>query len=220
MARLVLFVLAMLVAGISAGKKITQSSAFSWDTDPICGVGELPYNCHLKKVQCGAITKMLEPSGGYIQNFVICAKAAASELGPVFFKNLGVAYANSTDGKRVSPTITDVRRCALESTGLLQSDSTINRTAIAASITTAFKASPLGVAIGQAATTCPEPTEFMMADFMNCLKEACLQNVLVMFTTAAPPTTTTKTTTTKTTTSQANIFLPINVLNSLYMPDV
>ncbi|XP_063592595.1 uncharacterized protein LOC134769788 [Penaeus indicus] len=214
MARLILCVLAMLVAGISAGKKLSHSPAFSWDADPTCAVGEIPYNCHLKKVQCGAITKMLEPSGAYIKNYVVCAKSAASELGPVFFKNIGVAYADNMDDKHVFPTVTDVRRCALEATGLLQPDTTINRTAIAASITNSFKGSPLGVAIAQATATCPEPTEFMMADFMNCLKDACLQNVIALATTAPPPTTTT---TTKTTTPQASILLPIN---SIYMPDV
>ncbi|XP_037791108.1 uncharacterized protein LOC119586448 [Penaeus monodon] len=206
MARLVLCVLAMLVAGISAKKKLTHSPVFSWDTDPICGVEESPFDCHLKKVQCGAITKMLEPSGGYIKNYVICAKSAASELGPAFLKNLGVTYTNSTDDKHVPPTIIGVRRCALESTGLLNTDETLNRTLIAASVTHSFKNSPLSVVVAQAAATCPEPVEFMMADYMHCLKEACLQNVVAFTTTVAAPTTTETTT-----------HLPTS---SLYVPDV
>ncbi|XP_069990487.1 uncharacterized protein [Penaeus vannamei] len=190
MARLVLCVLAMMAAGISAGKKLTHSSVFSWDTDPICGTGDSPFDCHLKKTQCGAITKMLEPSGGYIKNYIICAKSAAVELGPVFFKNLGLAYSDYTRDKRIPPTITDVRRCALESTGLMQPDMTLNRTAIAASVTNSFKSSPLGAVVAQAATTCPEPVGFMMAEYMNCLKDACLQNAVAFATTTAPPTTT------------------------------
>lgn len=71
------------------GRYQRKPSYIFWPSDPICGTGDSPFDCHLKKTQCGAITKMLEPSGGYIKNYIICAKSAAVELGPVFFKNLG-----------------------------------------------------------------------------------------------------------------------------------
>lgn len=72
----------------------------------------------------------------------------------------------------------------------MQPDMTLNRTAIAASVNTSFKNSPLGAVVAQAAATCPEPVDYMMADYMTCLKDACLKNVVELYpTTTVTPVT-------------------------------
>lgn len=54
---------------------------------------------------------------------------------------------------------------------------TVNRTAVAATVATAFSTSALGSVVASAVASCPEPVDCKMSDFITCLKTACMNNV-------------------------------------------
>lgn len=56
---------------------------------------------------------------------------------------------------------------------------TLNRTAIAASVASAFSSPALGAAVSFAVAACPEPVDYKVTDFVTCLKTACMNSVSV-----------------------------------------
>lgn len=54
---------------------------------------------------------------------------------------------------------------------------TLNRTAIAASVASAFSAPALGAAVSFAVAACPEPVDYNITDFITCLRRACMNSV-------------------------------------------
>ncbi|XP_042860214.1 uncharacterized protein LOC122246033 [Penaeus japonicus] len=166
------------------------SSPFS-AVAPLCKITDAPDVCQMKKTQCSFVTKALSPPGGYIRTFINCAKDAGVPLGPFFFTSIGEAYksgAPETLGDMTSPdpnVVIAIRRCALNATNLVFPDMSLDRMAIANALVVASNGSPLGYAVAAASASCPKPRSYKMAEYMSCLKQACVQN-LVLPTDPAP----------------------------------
>ncbi|KAK7084192.1 hypothetical protein SK128_011577 [Halocaridina rubra] len=73
----------------------------------------------------------------------------------------------------------EIRRCTLKSTGLLSPDMNINRPALGAALNASLTTPALSAASVAAAYSCPEPVDFKITEFMNCIKSACMSNVVV-----------------------------------------
>lgn len=61
----------------------------------------------------------------------------------------------------------------------LGNDTALNRTTVAASISTALSTPAVAAAVAAAVVSCPEPVDYKISDFIACLKTACMDNVVV-----------------------------------------
>lgn len=64
---------------------------------------------------------------------------------------------------------------------------TLNRTAVVASVAAAFTTPALAEAVVSAVATCPEPVNYQLADFISCLRSACMASVTVPATAGGSP---------------------------------
>ncbi|XP_037791110.1 uncharacterized protein LOC119586449 isoform X2 [Penaeus monodon] len=157
----------------------------------LCKVMDTPDVCQMKKTQCGFITKALSPPGGYIKTYVNCAKEAGVVLGSFFYTSISDAFksgAPETIVEMTSPdpkVVTGIRRCAMNATGLVFPDMSLDRMAIANILVVTAGGSPLGYAVAAASASCSQPRSYRMADYLSCLKQACIKQ-LVLPTEPAP----------------------------------
>nr|XP_027213893.1 uncharacterized protein LOC113806961 [Penaeus vannamei] len=142
--------------------------------------------CQLKKGQCSPVGAVFSPPGGPVKAVTSCANTTGVALGPQFFMSIGLAFVSGNPESLADKTssdpaaVTAIRRCALNATGLLNADMmTLNRTAIAASVASAFSTPALGAAVSFAVAACPEPVDYKVTDFVTCLKTACMNSVSV-----------------------------------------
>merc|ERR1712212_871056 len=95
--------------------------------------------CQLKQVQCSVVDTLLTMPMGPVGSIVNCANISGLALDLPFYTNIGTAFINNTlhllpDLVSAGDTVmaTTIRKCTLNSTGALQPELTINRTALAA----------------------------------------------------------------------------------------
>ncbi|XP_047489690.1 uncharacterized protein LOC125039605 [Penaeus chinensis] len=152
---------------------------------PLCEPTDTPDVCLMKKTQCSFITKALTPPGGYIKTFLKCAKEAGIVLGNFFFTSIGEAFksgAPETISDLTSPdlnVVIGIRRCAMNATGLVFPDMSLDRMAIANALVVASNGSPLGYAVAAASASCSQPRSYRMADYLSCLKQICVKRVVL-----------------------------------------
>ncbi|XP_063592466.1 uncharacterized protein LOC134769656 [Penaeus indicus] len=172
----------------------------------LCDLADSLLVCQLKKGQCFPVNTVFSPKGGPVKAITDCANTTGVALGPQFYLNIGLAFVSGSPESLADKTSSDpntviaIRRCALNATGLLNADMmTLNRTAVAASLSSAFRTPALGAAVASAITSCPEPVDYKITDFITCLRSACMDKVsaaslmkmattMVKTMTAAPPT--------------------------------
>ncbi|KAK7065150.1 hypothetical protein SK128_014451 [Halocaridina rubra] len=182
--------LLLLLLGMTSSmtSSLTPPSAASspWMDTSLCPVTDSLMVCQLKKGMCSPISTIFSPPGGPVKAVATCANSTGAALGPQFFMSIGLAFLSGSpeslaDKASSDPTTaTAIRRCALNATGLLNPDMiTLNRTTVANSLSSAFITPDLGDSVAAAVTTCPEPIDYKVTDFINCLKVACMNNVAV-----------------------------------------
>lgn len=64
---------------------------------------------------------------------------------------------------------------------------TLNRTAVASSISSAFSIPSLAAAVASSVSSCPEPVDYKMSDFITCLKTSCMNSVSPFMQTPTSP---------------------------------
>ncbi|XP_037791392.1 uncharacterized protein LOC119586740 [Penaeus monodon] len=196
----------VLVAGVSAVTPAAGPQVSPWIDTSLCDLSDSLMVCQLKKGQCSPVSAVFSPKGGPVKAITDCANTTGVVLGPQFYLNIGLAFVSGSpeslaDKTSADPaTVTAIRRCALNATGLLKADMmTLNRTAIAASLSSAFSHPALGAAVASAVASCPEPVDYKITDFITCLRSACMNSAsatsllktaskMVKNMTAAPPT--------------------------------
>ncbi|CAL4168115.1 unnamed protein product [Meganyctiphanes norvegica] len=73
---------------------------------------------------------------------------------------------------------TELRKCMLNKTEMLNADDTLNRDTIEAQISPAFSSKPdVQAAVKVAIVECPEPEDFKIHDFIKCINKACIDNL-------------------------------------------
>ncbi|XP_037791112.1 uncharacterized protein LOC119586452 [Penaeus monodon] len=160
-------------------------SASPWVDTSMCPPADTLMVCQLKKGQCSPLNAVFSPKGGPVKAITDCANTTGVVLGPQFFMSIGLAFVTGKPESLPDMISTDaasqtaIRRCSLNATGLLGNGTTLNRTAVAASISTAFSSPALAAAVASAVASCPEPVDYKISDFITCLKTACMNNVVV-----------------------------------------
>ncbi|XP_047489676.1 uncharacterized protein LOC125039592 [Penaeus chinensis] len=196
----------LLVAGVSAVTPAAGPQVSPWIDTSLCDLSDSLMVCQLKKGQCSPVGSVFSPPGGPVKAITSCANTTGVVLGPQFYLNIGLAFVMGSPESLADKTSSDpntviaIRRCALNATGLLNADMmTLNRTVIAASMSSAFSTPALGAAVASAVASCPEPVDYKITDFVTCLRTACMVNVsatslmkmateMTKTMTAAPPT--------------------------------
>ncbi|XP_066962384.1 WAG22 antigen-like isoform X2 [Macrobrachium rosenbergii] len=180
-----LFLLGM-ASAITQVSPPTASTSSPWMDTSLCPLTDSLMVCQLKKGMCSPINTIFSPPGGPVKAITICANATGAVLGPQFFMSVGLSFLagapeSLADKASSDPaTATAIRRCALNTTGLLNPDLlTLNRTAVSNSLSDAFITPDLGAAVAAAVASCPEPVDYKLTDFLHCLKVACMNNVAV-----------------------------------------
>jgi len=75
---------------------------------------------------------------------------------------------------------TQVRKCLLSKTQMLNADDTLNREALATKMLSGYASQPdVQAAVEDAIDTCPEPQDFKMHDFLKCVNKACIDNIVI-----------------------------------------
>ncbi|XP_064085826.1 uncharacterized PE-PGRS family protein PE_PGRS10-like [Macrobrachium nipponense] len=181
-----LFLLGMASAITQVSPPPTASTSSPWMDTSLCPLTDSLMVCQLKKGMCSPINTIFSPLGGPVKAVTVCANATGAVLGPQFFMSVGLsllagAPESLADKASSDPaTATAIRRCALNTTGLLNPDLlTLNRTAVSNSLSDAFITPELGAAVAAAVASCPEPVDYKLTDFIHCLKVACMNNVAV-----------------------------------------
>ncbi|XP_027213897.2 uncharacterized protein [Penaeus vannamei] len=174
----------VLAAGVSAVPPASGPLATPWVDTSMCELSDSLMVCQLKKGQCSPVGAVFSPPGGPVKAVTSCANTTGVALGPQFYLSIGLAFVSGNpeslaDKTSSNPnTVTAIRRCALNATGLLNADMmTLNRTAIAASVSSAFSTHALGTAVASAVAACPEPVDYNITDFITCLRRACMNSV-------------------------------------------
>lgn len=174
---------ALLAAGASYAL-VPMPGTSPWLDTSMCAPTDSLMMCQLKKGQCSPLNTVFSPPGGPIKTITDCANATGLVLGPQFFMSAGLAFITGSPESLPDKTTADtatataIRRCALNSTGLLNADMvTVNRTVVAALVVNAFSPPALGAAVATAVATCPEPVDLKMSDFITCLRAACMSSV-------------------------------------------
>ncbi|XP_063592596.1 uncharacterized protein LOC134769789 [Penaeus indicus] len=159
--------------------------ASPWVDTSMCPPTDSLMACQLKKGQCSPVGSVFSPPGGPVKAIASCANTTGVALGPQFFMSIGLAFVT---GKPESlpdmipadaASLTAIRRCSLNATGLLGNDTALNRTAVAASFSAAFSDPGLAAAVASAVASCPEPVDYKISDFITCLRTACMNNAVV-----------------------------------------
>ncbi|XP_047489677.1 lysine-rich arabinogalactan protein 19-like [Penaeus chinensis] len=159
--------------------------ASPWVDTSMCPPTDSLMECQLKKGQCSPVGSVFSPPGGPVKAITSCANTTGVVLGPQFFMSIGLAFVTGKPESLPDMISTDaaslkaIRRCSLNATGLLSNDTTLNRTAVAASISTAFSIPAVAAAVASAVASCPEPVDYKISDFITCLRTACMNNVVV-----------------------------------------
>ncbi|XP_042860209.1 uncharacterized protein LOC122246027 [Penaeus japonicus] len=176
----------VLVVGASAVAPSAGPVVSPWIDTSMCSLSDSLMACQLKKGQCSPVGTVFSPPGGPVKAITSCANTTGVLLGPQFYLNIGLAFVSGNpeslaDKTSSDPTtVTAIRRCALNATGLLNPDMmTLNRTAIHAAVASAFSTPGLGAAVASAVASCPEPVDYKITDFITCLRTACMENVSV-----------------------------------------
>ncbi|XP_042860208.1 uncharacterized protein LOC122246026 [Penaeus japonicus] len=157
-----------------------------WVDTSMCSPTDSLMACQLKKGQCSPVGTVFSPPGGPVKAITSCANTTGVVLGPQFFMSIGLAFVSGNPESLADKTSSDpatataIRRCALNTTGLLNADMmTLNRTAVTAAVASAFSSPAVGAAVASAVASCPEPVDYKITDFVSCLKTACMENVSV-----------------------------------------
>ncbi|XP_047489679.1 uncharacterized protein LOC125039596 [Penaeus chinensis] len=174
------------VAGASAVMPAGGFAASPWLDTSMCPPTDSLMVCQLKKGQCSPVGSVFSPPGGPVKAITSCANTTGVVLGPQFFMSIGLAFVSGSPESLADKTssdpaaVTAIRRCSLNTTGLLNADMmTLNRTAVAASVASAFSTPAMGAAVASAVASCPEPVDYKITDFVTCLKTACMNSVSV-----------------------------------------
>ncbi|XP_047489678.1 uncharacterized protein LOC125039594 [Penaeus chinensis] len=176
----------VLAAGASAIPPAGGFAASPWSDTSMCSPTDPPAMCQMKKGQCSPLSTVFSPAGGPVKAITSCANITGTVLGPQFYMSIGMAFSSGNPESMADMVSSDpnqvtvMRFCFVNATGLLNSDLvTLNRTAVAASVASAFTTPALAAAVVSAVDTCPEPVNYQLADFISCLKTACMANVVV-----------------------------------------
>nr|XP_027213901.1 uncharacterized protein LOC113806970 [Penaeus vannamei] len=184
----------VLAAGVSAVPPAGGFAASPWADTSMCSPTDPPAVCQLKKGQCSPLATVFSPPGGPVKAVTSCATATGVVLGPQFYMSIGKAFSSGNLESMVDMVSSDsteatvMRFCFVNATGLLNSDLvTLNRTAVVASVAAAFTTPALAEAVVSAVATCPEPVNYQLADFISCLRSACMASVTVPATAGGSP---------------------------------
>ncbi|KAG7164647.1 uncharacterized protein LOC121871424 [Homarus americanus] len=181
MERVVLLVLA-LVGMVSP----MPSGASPWAVrSSLCSPGDPPAVCQLKKSKCVPISKALIGPAGPVNSVLTCANTTGVVPDPLFFMGIGMAFAQGNPETLVDHVTSDpsasiaIRRCVFNATGLANPDLTLNRTAVAARVTSALVTPTMVAAVAAVIPFCPEPVDYRLTDLITCLETACMNSVPV-----------------------------------------
>ncbi|KAK7072325.1 hypothetical protein SK128_011575 [Halocaridina rubra] len=154
----------------------------SWIDTSLCLPDESPDVCQMKKSNCSGVNKAFIGPGGPVGAVIKCANTSGIAPKPEFFMNIGLAFMKGTPEKlsdTISPNPKEssaIRMCVLNNTGLLTPNMATDRDAIAAKLNASLKTPAFSEAAMEAVYSCPEPNDFHITDFMNCIKFACMND--------------------------------------------
>lgn len=176
-------VVVLLSVLVCCGSALTPPGTFAtpWMDTSLCSPADSLTLCQLKKSQCAPLDQLLTPAGGVVGAVTTCATASGVTLSATFFMGVGTAFMQGKPDALVdqaSPdpaTATTLRRCVLNTTGLLDPETlTLNRSAVAALVRGALTSPELGETVAAGAMACPEPLDFDVKIYKSCMKAVCM----------------------------------------------
>lgn len=150
--------------------------------DPACG--DLPLGqCQLRTAKCKDIKGIAQGTSGPVKDVMDCATL----LGIPKMMVIGVLPQAFGEGKpetivdRVMPNNTEasseLRRCVMQASGLLTLNGTLNRAALQFKLTTTMMHPLVKDVVTTALSTCPDPDDYKISDFLTCLRGECIQKM-------------------------------------------
>ncbi|XP_068203425.1 uncharacterized protein [Palaemon carinicauda] len=164
------------------GSGVPKTNPWMSASTSMCPPGDTPMACQAKKTKCSGVRKAFTGPGGPVGSVIECANATGVAPDPIFYMSIGIAFAKGTPeilADQISPSPTaakSIKQCTLNATGLLNPDSTFNKTTLANTLTTGLPEPGMNAAVLQAVYTCPEPKDFQVTDYINCITTACINS--------------------------------------------
>ncbi|KAK3882736.1 hypothetical protein Pcinc_012909 [Petrolisthes cinctipes] len=159
-----------------------------------CGGEWSVAGCQVRLAQCSPITRALSGPAGPVTSVLACLALTSLPANPTpdFFMSIGAAFLEGkpetlVDQVGPSPTYLDLRRCVLNSTGLVGDNMALNRTVVKERLASEIPSQGLADAVVAALPSCPDPVDYSLAPLIACLRAACMSYLDPPFSPARPP---------------------------------